>query len=100
MDEAIFLVTKPGGVTVFEAINKELPLVIKDTKIGQEKGNVEFIKRNNLGIVINDNEDLLKVVNEYIQNPYKAKIISRNIQKIRKNLKPYRVAECILNNVK
>lgn len=99
MDEAIFLVTKPGGITVFEAINKELPLVIKDTKIGQEKGNIEFIKRNNLGMVINDNNDLLKIVNDYIKNPYKTYKICKNISEVKRNLKPYRVAECILDNV-
>ena len=99
MDEAIFLVTKPGGITVFEAINKELPLVIKDTRIGQEKGNVDFIKRNNLGIVINDNNDLLKIVNDYIQNPYKTHKICKNISEVKRNLKPYKVAEFILANV-
>lgn len=99
MDDAVFLVTKPGGITVFEAINKELPLVIKDTKIGQEKGNVEFIKRNNLGIVINNNKDLLKIVNDYIQNPYKTNKICKNISEVKKKLKPYKVVECILENV-
>ncbi len=99
MDKAVFLVTKPGGITVFEAINKELPLVVKDSKIGQEKGNIEFIKRNNLGIVINDGNDLLKIVNDYAKNPHKTRKLCKNMRKIRRNLKPYKVLECILENV-
>lgn len=99
MDKAVFLVTKPGGITVFEAINKELPLVVKDSKIGQERGNIDFIKRNNLGIVINDGNDLLKIVNDYLENPQKTRKICKNIRKIRRNLKPYKALECILENV-
>jgi processive 1,2-diacylglycerol beta-glucosyltransferase len=30
MDEAVYIVTKPGGVTVFEAINKEVPLIVQN----------------------------------------------------------------------
>jgi processive 1,2-diacylglycerol beta-glucosyltransferase len=42
MDEAVYIVTKPGGVTVFEAINKEVPLIVLNSNIGQEIGNIEF----------------------------------------------------------
>ena len=44
MDESLYIVTKPGGVTIFEAINKELPLIVLNSNIGQEKGNVESYK--------------------------------------------------------
>ncbi len=98
MDKAIFLMTKPGGITVFEAINKELPLLVKDSGIGQEKGNVDFIKKNNLGMVINNADDLLEVINDYLQNPNKNIEFSRNMRKIRKDLSPNKVVECILEN--
>lgn len=99
MDEAMFIITKPGGVTVFEAINKGLPLIIKDSGIGQEKGNVDFIKRNNLGIVINKSNDILSVIDEYTKNPKKAHRLHKSINEIKNNMKSNKVADCVLKGV-
>lgn len=99
MDESIFIVTKPGGVTLFEAINKELPLIIKDSGIGQEQGNVEFIKRNNLGIVIKNSNDLLKIVDDYIDNPNKTNYLCNNMRNIKNDLEYDRVADYVLDKV-
>lgn len=96
MDEAVFIITKPGGVTLFEAICKELPLIIIDSSIGQEKGNIDYIKRNDIGIVIEDTNELLDIINEYINNPEKAKQIVENIVNIKRNLKFNEVADYIL----
>ncbi len=99
MDKSIFLLTKPGGITVFEAINKELPLLVKDSGIGQEKGNVDFIKNNNLGMIINKPEDILKVIDDYMQNPNKSMEFCKNMQRIRKDINPKKLIDCIFENV-
>jgi processive 1,2-diacylglycerol beta-glucosyltransferase len=69
MDEAVYIVTKPGGVTVFEAINKEVPLIVLNSNIGQEIGNIEFIKKNKIGIVINNLDTLPYILDYNINNP-------------------------------
>lgn len=86
MDEAIFIVTKPGGVTIFEAINKELPLIVLNSNIGQEKGNIEFIKKNKIGIVIEDLDNLPFVLNNNINNPDIIKYYNKNIKRIKRSL--------------
>jgi len=96
MDESVFIVTKPGGVTLFEAISKELPLIIIDSSIGQEKGNVDYIKQNNIGIVIENISELLNIIDNYIKNPDIENRICRNIHNIKKNLKFNIVADYIL----
>lgn len=96
MDESVFIVTKPGGVTLFEAISKELPLIIIDSSIGQEKGNVDYIKQNNIGIVIEDISELSNVIDYYINEPNIAIQICSNIRNIKKNLKFNDVADYIL----
>lgn len=98
MDKSIFLMTKPGGITVFEAINKELPLLIKDSGIGQEKGNVDFIRKNHLGVVVKDSDDLLKIIDEHFKNPNINIKLSRNMKKIRRDLSSNKVVELILKN--
>lgn len=49
------LVTKAGGITISEAINAEIPMVINqtDSLTGQEELNVQFIQNSNLGLISN-----------------------------------------------
>lgn len=86
MDEAVYIVTKPGGVTVFEAINKEVPLIVLNSNIGQEIGNIEFIKKNKIGIVINDLEILPYILDYNINNPGTPDKYVKNIKRIKKTL--------------
>lgn len=86
MDESVYIVTKPGGVTIFEAINKELPLIVLNSNIGQEKGNIEFIKKNKIGIVIEDLENLPLILNYNINNSDINKYYKKNIIRIKKSL--------------
>lgn len=99
MDESVFIVTKPGGVTIFEAINKELPLIVLNSNIGQEKGNIEFIKQSKIGIVINDLGNLPYILDYYINNPSIIKYYCRNIIKIKKALGFNRFIGTILDEV-
>ncbi|WMJ75997.1 MULTISPECIES: MGDG synthase family glycosyltransferase [unclassified Sedimentibacter] len=99
MDESLFIVTKPGGVTIFEAINKELPLIVLNSNIGQEKGNIEFIKKNKIGVVINDFENLPSILSYYANNQDIINYYCENIRKIKKTLN-YTNSFCsVLNEV-
>ena len=99
MDNALFLVTKPGGITLFEAINKNLPLIIKNTNIGQEKGNIAFIREKKIGIIIEKNEDILNILEEYTNNPKKMTTFYKNIAIVKRSLQQSIVADSILENL-
>lgn len=86
MDEAVYIVTKPGGVTVFEAINKEVPLIVLNSNIGQEIGNIEFIKKNKIGIVINNLDTLSYILDYNINNPGTPDKYVKSIKRIKKTL--------------
>ena len=43
MDASDIIVTKPGGLTVSEAISKKIPMVLVDPIPGQEDRNREFL---------------------------------------------------------
>lgn len=86
MDESLFIVTKPGGVTIFEAINKELPLIVLNSNIGQEKGNIEFIKQNKIGIIIDDLSNLPYILDYYTNTPDLINYYCKNIRNIKKTL--------------
>jgi len=52
MGTADVIITKPGGITTFEAIQSELPLFIVNPYFEQEKANAAFIEAEGLGKVI------------------------------------------------
>lgn len=52
MQAADLIVTKPGGITLFEAVNLGVPLFVVAPFMGQEAFNARYIKEHNLGVVI------------------------------------------------
>ncbi|MCB6704879.1 hypothetical protein LI092_10315, partial [Streptococcus parasanguinis] len=47
-DEADAIITKPGGVTISEVIQKKLPIFIHSVLPGQEEINLAFLKQHGL----------------------------------------------------
>lgn len=66
MAKSDLIITKPGGITTFEAIASRTPMYIVDPFLEQELGNARFIESKNIGHVVNSNEtdvaaDLIKI---------------------------------------
>lgn len=51
--EASGIITKPGGVTISECIEKQLPVFIYHALPGQEEMNLDILKKKNLVIELN-----------------------------------------------
>lgn len=71
MAKADLIITKPGGITTFEAIASRTPMYIVDPFLEQEMGNARFIESKNIGRVVNSNEtdiaaDLIKIAGNRI----------------------------------
>lgn len=69
MQSSDLIISKPGGITTFEAIFSELPLVTFKPFLQQEIKNGKFIKENNLGVIISKNpsksvDDIVKIIND------------------------------------
>lgn len=52
MDAADILVTKPGGLTVSEALAKRLPMILMNPIPGQEERNSEFLLNNGIAMLM------------------------------------------------
>ncbi len=61
MDSADILVTKPGGLTSTEAMNKSLPIVMINPIPGVESANCNFYTKHNLGVKSNSIHETLKI---------------------------------------
>ncbi len=68
MLQSDLLITKAGGITVFEAIASDLPLIIYKSELGQELENVQFILEKSIGEIAANMDDLQGIITEFLNN--------------------------------
>ncbi|TYQ14821.1 UNVERIFIED_CONTAM: processive 1,2-diacylglycerol beta-glucosyltransferase [Acetivibrio alkalicellulosi] len=68
MDASDIVVTKPGGMTISEALVKELPLFIISPIPGQEERNANFIVTSGAGIMIQKNDHIENILCQVVDN--------------------------------
>lgn len=92
------IITKPGGATLFEAINCEIPVIARLPKVGQEIENAKFIIDKGIGIVYQDEFELQQHLINLIQGKLDNRIefLKNNIVDFKNNITPYSVGEYIL----
>lgn len=73
MSQSDLLITKAGGITMFEAIASELPLIIYKPELGQELENAKFIREKAIGDIAFNIEELQCIITDLFNN--KTKII-------------------------
>ena len=69
MEYSDLIITKPGGLTISEAINKTLPIIIPFCIPGQEMQNTEFLASNGYAIYIDNLLEINMTVDRLIDNP-------------------------------
>lgn len=93
MKNADLIITKAGGITLFEAIYTETPMLIIDPFMEQEKNNAAYIERHNIGKVLNQkNNDLTTVLREILEQAGELEKMVRNMRAIK-----YKIEE---NNIR
>lgn len=73
MDISDFIITKPGGVTISEALVKRLPILIMPPFPGQEERNARFLAGKGAAIRLLHEENLEKVLYPLMDNPLKVR---------------------------
>lgn len=77
------LVTKAGPGTLAEANAAQLPVVVYDYVPGQERGNVDFVRRNDLGAVaLGSASSVVAAVRSLIDRPERLAAIRRNQESV------------------
>lgn len=90
--ESDLVVTKAGGITMFEAIHAETPLFVIKPFLAQEVGNAEFIASNNIGKVLwNKRTSITEEILTLLEDEEKLKTMSNHMKKFKKQLEniPY-----------
>jgi 1,2-diacylglycerol 3-beta-galactosyltransferase len=98
MSESDLLVTKAGPGSIAEALAMDLPIIITSWLPGQEKGNVEFVVRENVGRVAKEPERIVRLIQE-MQRPEEYQRIKKNIERVRKPHAALDIAKLLLRYI-
>ncbi len=87
MREADLIISKPGGITLFEAIHSGVPMLVFRPFLEQEIKNGAFIEENELGIVIEKKpEKSVAEIREILAETERLSRIRENMKRLRDGL--------------
>ncbi|MDF2522477.1 MAG: Monogalactosyldiacylglycerol synthase [Clostridiales bacterium] len=69
MDISDFIITKPGGMTISEALVKKLPLLLSSPIPGQEERNAQFLINNGAAIRMQKGDNVENFLRQINDNP-------------------------------
>jgi processive 1,2-diacylglycerol beta-glucosyltransferase len=76
------LITKPGGITITEALTKKIPMIIYNAIRGQESENYSFLVENNAALQCRNLKDLKDELTELLQKTNKKKQLINNSSRL------------------
>ena len=76
------IVSKPGGLTVSEALAKNLPMLLVDPIPGHEERNVEFLVNNGMAALITKHFPIDEAVYELFSNPVRLQTVRQTMRAI------------------
>ena len=100
MANADLIISKAGGITLFESIYAELPILVLCPFLEQERNNAYFIEEKNIGEVLWDkNEDIVERALKLIYNETKLMTMEENMKQIKANINDNLILD-IINRLK
>lgn len=90
------LVTKAGPGTLAEANAAQLPIIVYDYVPGQERGNVDFVRHNGLGLIaLKGAAAVVRAVKTLIDSPERLEMIRHNQEVVAPRRSSRRIAALI-----
>ncbi|MCI7126260.1 MAG: galactosyldiacylglycerol synthase [Agathobaculum sp.] len=90
------IVSKPGGLTVSEALAKNLPMLLADPIPGHEERNVDFLVNNGMAALITKHFPIDEAVYELFRNPVRLQCVRQTIKAIAHPDATERLADFVL----
>ncbi|TYP53334.1 MGDG synthase family glycosyltransferase [Thermosediminibacter litoriperuensis] len=97
MGAADLLITKAGGLTIAEAISKELPVVVYNPLPGQEERNAAFLLKKGVAKKAGNPKELVGLVKELIRNKHLVHTMKGNAAGLKKTRSAEKAAEIVLS---
>lgn len=96
MQEADLIISKPGGITMFETIYAELPILVLHPFLAQEIKNAKYIQSRGIGRVLwGKNIQLVEEIGRLIRDDAALSEIRDNMKKIKSGIQCKGICELI-----
>ena len=82
---ADFVITKPGGLSVTEALEMKTPMILIPGNGGQENHNAKFITKNKFGIRTRNQYMLAYKIKKLVENPQQIEEMFNNLKNYEEN---------------
>lgn len=96
MEASDLLITKPGGLTCFEALVKGVPMLLYQPIPGHEEKNSDFLVNNHLAIRIDTQNEVDVWMQKLIFSPQEFKFIHDRIRQFQQKIDPMASAGFII----
>ncbi|WP_240501913.1 glycosyltransferase [Bacillus sp. MUM 13] len=93
------MITKPGGVTTFEAIAMELPMLLYKPIPGQEQDNVKFLVHSGVAIDAENYSDLTEGLSDLLNHPERLQEMRENSKKFHPKESSFASLDVIVNTI-
>ncbi len=93
------LISKPGGLTISEAMASTLPVILLDPLPGQEARNARFLLRNKACVLADTARDAAGQVRHWLKNPRLLEQARENIRRLRRPNAAEWIAQEIVNRI-
>ncbi len=100
MSASDLMITKAGGISVTEALNTSLPMVMFASMPGQETWNEDFLLRNGAAVKAKKISDIPVVADKILLSPGSRSVFGRNIEHIRKPRAADDIVDIVLEGLK
>lgn len=97
MSVATFLISKPGALTISEALTRELPMILHDPIPGPEVDNAKFVSDNGAAIWVKHQDTLDAVVREVLSDATILPKLRNNAKVLKKPYASDNIADIIAN---
>lgn len=84
MEISDIIVTKPGGLTVAEALSKSLAIIIAGCLPGQEERNSRFLVSEGAAIKADEKKGVAAIVDELLRNPHRLSSLQAKARELSK----------------
>jgi processive 1,2-diacylglycerol beta-glucosyltransferase len=96
---ACCMITKPGGITLTEALSVQLPLIIIKPVPGQEKENARYFEKKGAAIIANNTYQIINSAIDLINNPELLSAMRKNMKKMYNKSSSDRIVDDVLGSL-
>ncbi len=99
MSAADCIITKPGGLTVSEALAKNLPMILVNPIPGHEERNVEFLMNNGMACLVTKTFPVDEAVYHLFKSPHRLRTVRETMSAIAHPNATERLCDFILHEL-